>query len=134
MKIGFTSGVFDLFHIGHLNLLKNARLKCDYLIVGVCSDKLAFELKQKKPVIYEQHRLEIVSSLKVVDQVFLKQTDDDVILARKHSASVIFKGSDWFNSVKWRQNKELMQFYNQKLVFLPYTKGISSTQIKEKLK
>jgi len=133
MIIGYTSGVFDLFHVGHLKLLQKAKENCDYLIVGVCSDKLSKKLKGKKPIINENQRIEIVEALRCVDQVYLKTIDMDVNFALKYDAKIIFKGNDWQNTSKWIYNETFAKKLGISVVFLPYTKRISSTKIRGKL-
>ena len=101
MKIGFTSGVFDLFHIGHLNILKKAKKKCDFLIVAVTNDNLAYKLKNKKPVIPFKERYEIVKNIKFVDKVVEEKVDDKLLAKKMYNFDIIFKGDDWKNSKKW---------------------------------
>jgi glycerol-3-phosphate cytidylyltransferase len=133
MIIGFTSGVFDLFHVGHLRLLEKAKKNCDFLIVGVCSDKLSKSLKHKRPVVSCVDRCDIVSALRCVDQVIVKKTDDDVYYSLQFNANLVFKGSDWANSLKWKRYEREFKAHNISVVFFPYTKRISSTKIRGKL-
>ena len=95
MKIGYTTGVFDLFHIGHLNILKRARAQCDYLIVGVTTDELCYSRKKKYPVINEKDRMEIVRSIRFVDKVVPQTTMDKAQAVRDFGVGVVFVGSDW---------------------------------------
>lgn len=134
MIVGYTSGVFDLFHIGHLNLLKNAKKNCDFLIVGVCSDMLTKQLKNKFPVINESNRVKIVEAIKYVDCVFIKVKDNDVLTAKEFGASVIFKGDDWKGSQKWRVNKASAKYFGIKVKFVPYTNGVSSSYLRNHVK
>jgi glycerol-3-phosphate cytidylyltransferase len=129
MKIGYTTGVFDLFHIGHLNIIKKAKKYCDYLIVGVTNDKLAYELKNKKPVIPFKERLEIIRSIKYVDDAIEEKKDDKLIAHKKLKFKIIFKGSDWQNSKKWEIYKKDFKHLGVKVKFLKYTKKTSSTLI-----
>jgi len=131
MKIGFTSGVFDLFHIGHLNILKRAKKHCDILIVAVTNDKLAFKLKNKKPVIPFKERCEIVRSIKFVDKVVEEKFDDKLLAKKKYNFDIIFKGDDWKNSKKWKILKKEFKKSKTKVVFLKYTKNTSSTLIRK---
>lgn len=132
-RIGYTSGVYDMFHIGHLNVLKNAKKLCDFLIVGVSTDEVVEKNKNKKPIISFDDRCEIVRSIKYVDLV-IPQTDysiagkiDAVI---KHHINVVFVGSDWKGTKKWDElEKELKQIHVD-VVYLPHTDGISSSQLR----
>ena len=130
MKIGYTSGVFDLFHIGHLNILKKAKKNCDYLIVAVTNDSLTLKLKNKKPVIPFKERFEIVKSIKFVDKVIEEKVDDKLLAKKKYKFDIIFKGDDWKNSKKWKVLKREFKKMNTKVLFLKYTKNTSSTLIK----
>lgn len=131
MKIGFTSGVFDLFHIGHLNIIKKAKKNCDFLIVAVTNDNLAFKLKNKKPVISFKERYEIIKSIKFVDKVVEEKVDDKILAKKKYNFDIIFKGDDWKNSKKWKHLKKELNTLNTEVVFLKYTKNTSSTLIKK---
>lgn len=131
---GYTSGVFDLFHVGHLRLLKNCKKHCDYLIVGVCSDKLVFELKGKKPVIPLEQRLEIVNAIPYVNKIVIKNFDNDTWIAYKQKAKIIFKGSDWKNKKKWKWIQVNAKVLGIKTMLLPRTTFISSTKIKRLIK
>ena len=130
MKIGYTSGVFDLYHIGHLNILKKAKKNCDYLIVAVTNDSLTLKLKNKKPVIPFKERFEIVKSIKFVDKVVEEKVDDKLLAKKKYKFDIIFKGDDWKNSKKWKVLKREFKKMNTKVLFLKYTKNTSSTLIK----
>jgi glycerol-3-phosphate cytidylyltransferase len=131
MKIGYTSGVFDLFHIGHLNILKRAKKYCDILIVAVTNDKLAFKLKNKKPAIPFKERCEIVKNIKFVDKVVEEKFDDKLLAKEKYNFDIIFKGDDWKNSKKWKSLKKEFKKSKTKVVFLKYTKNTSSTLIRK---
>ena len=125
--IGYTQGVFDMFHIGHLN---HAKEKCDYLIVGVNKDALVRQYKNKTPVVGENERLAIVSNIKSVDQCVLVDTLDKVALWKQLRFDRIFIGDDWKGNPRWiRTEKDLAQ-YGVKLVYLPYTKNVSSTMLR----
>ncbi len=126
-SIGYTQGVFDMFHVGHLNLLNNAKSYCDYLIVGVNSDDLVQEYKYKVPVIKEKDRLLIVSNIKAVDEALMVHTLDKVQIWNELHYDVIFIGSDWKENPRWKQTKLDLAEYGVDLVFLPYTEGVSST-------
>ena len=130
---GYTSGAFDLFHVGHLRLLKNARKNCDYLIVGVATDKLLLELKGKKPIIPLEQRIEILNAIPYVNKIVVKNFDNDTWIAYKQKAKIIFKGSDWKGKKKWKWIEVNAKALGIKTKILPYTKNISSTKIRRKL-
>lgn len=133
MVIGYTTGVYDLFHVGHLNLLKNAKGMCDKLVVGVTVDDLV-EYKGKRAMIPFDDRLEIVRSCKYVD-VAIPQYDMDKLLAcKKIGASILFVGDDWYGTEKWNKFEKEFAEEGIKIVYFPYTKDISSTQITKALK
>ena len=128
--IGYTSGVYDLFHVGHLNLLKNAKGLCDQLIVGVTSDELV-EYKNKKAVIPHHERMEIVRNIKFVDAVVPQNDMDKFIMWERLKFDVMFVGDDWFDTPKWRELDEQFKSVGVKIIYFPYTKGVSSTLINE---
>lgn len=133
MTIGYTAGVFDLFHIGHLNLLKNAKGMCDKLIVGVTTDELV-AYKNKKAVIPFEERLEIVRSIKYVDAVVAQKDMDKLTMCRELKADMLIVGDDWYNTPKWNAYEKEFAEYGIKIVYFPYTQGTSSTLINETLK
>ncbi len=133
-KIGYTTGVFDLFHIGHLNILRKAKEKCEYLIVGVTTDEEVERVKSKTPIISFSERLAIVQSIKYVDIAVPEKDVDKLIAWDKYNYDVIFKGDDWRGSAKWMKYEEEFKKRNVKVIFFPYTKGISSTKLREILK
>ncbi len=133
MVVGYTSGVFDLFHIGHLNLLKNAKGLCDKLIVGVTSDELV-AYKNKKAVIPHQERMEIVRNIKYVDAVVPQYDMDKFKMWERLKFDVMFVGDDWFETEKWKKFDEQFKEVGVKIVYFPYTRGVSSTLINEILK
>jgi len=130
--VGYTSGVYDLFHIGHLNLLKNAKGLCDKLIVGVTSDELV-AYKNKKAVIPHQERMEIVRSIKYVDAVVPQNDMDKFKMWERLKFDVMFVGDDWFETPKWQELDAKFKEVGVKIVYFPYTKGVSSTTINETL-
>ena len=130
-KIGYTQGTYDLFHVGHLNLLMHAKEQCDYLIVGVNTDRLVKEYKNKDVVISEQDRARIVGAIKCVDKVVLTNTLDKKAVAKKIKFDAIFIGDDWKNNERWLKTQEEMKEIGIDVVFLPHTDGISSTMIRE---
>jgi len=132
MIIGYTSGVFDLFHIGHLNLLRNAKGMCDKLVVGVSTDELV-GYKNKKAVITHSERMEIVRSVRYVDSVIPQENMDKLEMWKKISFDLMFVGDDWYQTENWRDYEEKFKAVGVKIVFFPYTKGTSSTLINKTL-
>ena len=132
-KVGYTQGVYDMFHIGHLNLLRNAKELCDYLIVGVNSDNLVETYKKKTPIINEKDRREIVSNIKVVDECIIVDTLDKMEILKKIHFDAIFIGDDWAKNERWISTKEQLKQVGVDVVFLPYTSGISSTMLRNKI-
>ena len=126
MVVGYTSGVYDLFHIGHLNLLKNAKGLCDKLIVGVTVDKLV-AYKHKKAVIPFVERIEIVRNIKCVDAAIPQNDLDKYKMWEKLHFDVLFVGDDWFNHPRWKEMEEKFASVGVRVVYFPYTKGTSST-------
>ena len=130
--IGYTAGVFDLFHIGHLTLLKNAKGMCDKLVVGVTTDELV-TYKNKKAVIPFSERIEIVRSIKYVVAAIPQEDMDKLTMCKKLGAKILFVGDDWYGTEKWNKYEEEFKKENIKIVYFPYTKGTSSTLINETL-
>ena len=132
MIIGYTTGVFDMFHVGHLNILKNAKAHCDYLIVGVSTDELVQHEKNKLPIIPFEDRCAIVSAIKFVDQV-VPQTDKDKFAAwKKYGFHKMFVGSDWKGTPQWDAYEKQFSPVGVEIVFFDHTDGISSTILREK--
>jgi glycerol-3-phosphate cytidylyltransferase len=129
--IGYTTGVFDMFHIGHLHLLKKAKHRCDYLIVGVSSDELVEEYKNKKPIIPFEHRLEIVSSLKFVDEVLVQSHRDKFKQFLDIGYDKLFVGDDWKDSTIFNELEAKLKPYGAMVEYFPYTKDVSSTKFRE---
>ncbi|MBR4056841.1 MAG: adenylyltransferase/cytidyltransferase family protein [Oscillospiraceae bacterium] len=132
MIIGYTAGVFDLFHIGHLNLLRNAKGLCDRLIVGVSTDELV-KYKGKTPVIPFEDRIEIVRNLRCVDAVVAQEDMDKLQMCKKLQANIMFVGDDWYKTDRWQEYEESFAKEGIKIVYFPYTKNVSSTQISKAL-
>lgn len=130
-KIGYTQGTYDLFHIGHLNLLNNAKKQCDYLIVGVNSDELVMQYKNKKTTINEQDRAAIVNAIKGVDKVIITKTLDKKMIRNQIKFDAIFIGDDWKGNERWKRTEEELKEFNTEVVYLPHTEGISTTKINE---
>jgi glycerol-3-phosphate cytidylyltransferase len=131
MIIGYTTGVFDMFHIGHLNILKKSKSYCDYLIVGLTTDELCFKLKNKKPIISFKHRKLILQSCKYVNQVVKQKSIKEIKDLNKYKFNIIFKGSDWKNTTKWKKLKKQFKDLNVEVKFFNYTKNISSTKLRK---
>ncbi len=126
-KIGYTQGVFDMFHIGHLNLINHAKEYCDYLIVGVNRDALVWSYKRKHPVVCENERRVIVDNIKAVNQCILVNTLDKVDLWQELHFDCVFIGDDWKGNERWKQTEMDLAKFAVKVMYLPYTKDISST-------
>lgn len=133
MVIGYTQGTFDMFHIGHLNLIKHAKEKCDYLIVGVNTDELVKSYKQKTAIVPLEERMEIIDSIKYVDKVVSCDSLDKKTAYKKYNFNLLFIGDDWQGNPRWAETEREMELLGVKLVFLPYTKNTSSTVLREKL-
>lgn len=132
MTIGYTTGVYDLFHIGHLNLLKNAKGICDKLIVGITVDELV-SYKGKKAMIPFEDRIEIVRSCKYVDAAVPQYDMDKLAACKKLGADFLFVGDDWYATDKWREYEREFNEANIQIIYFPYTQGMSSTQIRKAL-
>lgn len=132
MVIGYTAGVFDLFHIGHLNLLKNAKGMCDKLIVGVTVDDLVF-YKGKRAMIPFEDRIEIVRACKYVDAAVPQYDMNKLEICNKLAVNILFVGDDWYGTDKWAEYEQQFQEKRIQIVYFPYTKGISSTKIAQAL-
>ncbi len=132
MLIGYTTGVYDLFHIGHLNLLKNAKGMCDKLIVGVTVDELV-SYKGKQAMIPFEDRIELVRSCKYVDAAVPQYDMDKLTACKKLGAKILFVGDDWYGTEKWRNYEKEFETEGIKIIYFPYTKGTSSTQIRKAL-
>lgn len=132
MIIGYTTGVYDLFHIGHLNLLKNAKGMCDKLVVGVTVDELV-QYKGKKAMIPFEDRIELVRCCKYVDAAVPQYDMDKLTAAKKLGATYLFVGDDWYGTEKWKEYEKEFDEAGIKIVYFPYTKGVSSTKINEAL-
>ncbi len=130
VKIGYTTGVFDLFHIGHLNILRNAKLECDYLIVGVTTDELSQNEKGKTPVIPFQERMAIVESIQYVDMVVPQTSYDKWEAWNNLKFNIMFVGDDWKGSEKWNRLEADFAEKGVTIHYFPYTKQTSSTKLR----
>jgi glycerol-3-phosphate cytidylyltransferase len=131
--IGFAPGAFDLFHIGHLNILRRARLACDYLIAGVVSDDVALEQKGRRPAVDEYERLEIVASMRCVDEAVIEWSTDKLETWERVRFNAVFKGDDWKGSPKWEALTREFASRGVQVVYLPYTTHTSTTSLRAKL-
>lgn len=131
-KIGYTQGVYDMFHIGHLNLLMHAKEHCDYLVVGVNSDKLVRDYKNKNAVVNEVDRARIISAIKYVDKCVIVDSLDKIEQWNKYNFDEIYIGSDWKGNERWKKTEEELAKVGSKVVYLEYTEGVSSTFLRDK--
>ena len=129
MIIGYTNGVYDMFHIGHLNVIRRAKEQCDFLIVGVSTDELVQSEKKKTPVIPYEERAEIVAALKYVDRVVPQPDKDKFAAWRKYHFSKMFVGDDWKGTTQWKTYEEQFKPVGVEIIYLPHTDGISSTKL-----
>lgn len=132
-KIGYTTGVFDMFHIGHLNILKRAKEQCEYLIVGITTDELCYRRKNKYPIICEKERMEIVNAIKYVNEVVPQNNMDKLDAVRKYHVNVVFVGSDWKGTESWNRYEKEFEAEDCAVIYLEHTDGISSTILRERL-
>jgi len=132
--VGYVPGGFDMFHVGHLNILKESRSRCDRLIVGVASDEALFQMKGRLPVIPHQERMEIIASVGFVDDVVTDVSQDKRIAWRHHPFDILFKGDDWKDTPKGSRLEAEMAEVGARVEYLPYTPWTSSTMLREFLK
>lgn len=131
-KIGYTQGVYDMFHVGHLNIINQAKEYCDFLIVGVNADDLVNSYKNKIPVVNEVDRMNIVSNIKAVDQCVIANSLDKVEAWKLYKFDAIFIGDDWKGNERWLKTEHELAPYGVDVVYLPHTEGISSTVLRTK--
>ncbi len=132
-KKGYTTGVFDMFHIGHLNILRRAKEQCDFLIVGVTTDKLCYDRKNKYPIIKETDRVAIVEAIRYVDEVVYQFDMDKLRAVSDLGCDVVFVGSDWQGTDTWIKYEREFNNIGVDVVYLSHTDGISSSILKEKI-
>ena len=132
-KIGYTTGVFDMFHVGHLNILKQAKEYCDYLIVGVSTDELVQEYKHKTPIIPFEDRCEIVKAIRYVDEVVPQINRDKIAAFNKYKFDVMFVGNDWQGNPLFNEVEDFLKKHNSNVIYFPYTPHISSSILREKI-
>ena len=130
-KIGYTTGVFDLFHIGHLNILKRARLECDHLIVGITTDELSESAKNKKPFIPFQERMDLVEAVKYVDEVVPQTSYDKMEAWNNLKFDRMFVGDDWKGSEQWNAIENEFAKVGVEIIYFPYTTHTSSTILRD---
>ena len=130
---GYTTGVFDLFHVGHLNILRRAKEMCDYLIVGVSTDELVQSYKGKCPIIPYEERKAIVEAIRYVDEVIPQASRDKIAAYNTLKFDVMFVGDDWKASALFKETNEFLSRHNAHIIYFPYTKTTSSTLLREKI-
>lgn len=132
-KLGYTTGVFDMFHIGHLNILRRAKEQCEQLVVGVTTDKLCFLRKHKYPIINENDRMAIVEAIRYVDRVVPQSDMEKIRTVKDLGVDVVFVGSDWKGSDAWNQYEKEFAEVGCDVVYLSHTDGISSSILRDRL-
>lgn len=132
-KIGYTAGTFDMFHVGHLNILKNAKNLCEFLIVAVSTDDLVKQYKMHETIIKFEDRVKIVSAIKYVDKVVPQFDMNKKRAAIDNSIDVMFVGDDWKGTEKWNNIEKDLKEIGVDVVYLPHTDGISSTILRTKI-
>ena len=128
-KIGYTQGVYDMFHVGHLNLINNAKELCDFLVVGVNSDNLVREYKHKETIVSEKNRALIVSNIKAVDKCIIVSTLNKLDILNEVDYDVVFIGDDWKGNERWNKTEKELSRIGKGVIYLPHTNGISSTKL-----
>lgn len=134
MIIGYTQGTYDMFHIGHLNLLRNAKAQCDFLVVGVNADELVKQYKNKSVIVPLEERMDIVGSIRYVDKVVACDTLDKRVAFETVHFNRLFIGDDWKGNSRWEETGRIMKELGVELIYLPHTQGTSSTMLRDKLK
>ena len=132
-KIGYTSGVYDMFHIGHLNILRRAKEQCDYLIVGVSTDELVQHDKHKTPIIPFEDRCAIIEAIKYVDKVVPQHDKNKFAAWEKYHFNKMFVGSDWKGTPQWQAFEEQFAPVGVEIIYLDHTDGISTTILRNRL-
>ncbi len=132
-RVGYVPGIFDMFHVGHLNILRSARLECEHLIAGVLTDEMAERAKQKAPIVPLTERLEIVRSVRYVDEAVAEDVPEKLTMWERLRFDVIVKGDDWRGTNKGRKLERDFAPVGVRVVYLPYTVHTSSTMLREVL-
>ncbi len=133
MIIGYTTGVFDMFHIGHLNILRRAKEQCDYLIVGVSTDEVVEGYKHHQPIIPFEQRAAIVEAIKYVDEVVPQTSMDKTEFLKQRHFDVMFHGDEWKGTELYNHYEEEFEKYGARIVYLTHTEGISSSMLRDKV-
>jgi len=128
--VGYSSGVFDMFHVGHLNLLRRARNYCRHLVVGVASDEYVETIKGRAPVVPCDERIDIISALGIVDEVVIDRAEDKLAIWQQRPFDVIFKGNDWQGTPKGYRLERTMNAVGAEVVYFPYTRHTSSSMLR----
>ena len=134
MIIGYTTGVFDMFHVGHLNLLARAREQCDRLIVGVSTDAVVLDYKGHAPIVPYAERVAIVKAIRYVDEVVPQTSMDKFAAWEKLRFNRLFHGNDWKGSAMYNEVEAKLKAVGVEVVYFPYTQGTSSTLLAERLR
>lgn len=132
-KLGYTTGVYDMFHIGHLNILRRAKEQCECLVVGVTTDALSLSRKGKTPIICEEDRMAIVEAIRYVDRVVPQQDMDKLAAVKALGADAVFVGSDWKGTDAWNRYEQEFAAVGCDVVYLDHTDGISSTILRDRM-
>lgn len=132
-RVGYTTGVYDMFHIGHLNIIRRAKEQCDHLIVGVTTDALCLANKGKLPIICQEDRVAIVEAIRYVDKVVLQTDMDKVKAVKQYGVDAVFVGSDWKGTEAWKQYEKDFAKEGCEVVYLEHTDGISSSILRDRL-
>ncbi len=133
IRIGYAPGAYDLFHVGHLNILRHAKSHCDFLIAGVVSDEMCELTKGRRPVIPLAERLEIVSHISYVDQAIAETVPDKIDTWREVGFNVLFKGDDWRGTPKGEKLERDFAAVGVEVVYFPYTMHTSSSMLRRVL-
>jgi len=133
MKIGYTTGVFDLFHKGHVNFLKAAKSFCDFLIVGATTDELSEQEKKKTPIINLEDRIAVLSACKYVDLAIPHNNSDKIRAWNKIKFDVLIIGDDWYDSESYNMFEKQLKEKAVKVIYVPYTKGVSVAILRERI-
>lgn len=131
--VGYTTGVYDMFHIGHLNILKRAKERCDYLIVGVSTDECVENYKHHKPVVTYEERAAIVGAIRYVDEVVTQNTMDKTVFLKHRHFDVMFHGDEWKGTDLYNHYEEEFSKYGARIEYLSHTDGISSSMLRKKI-
>lgn len=132
-KLGYTSGVYDMFHVGHLNILEQAKAQCEYLIVGVTTDDLCCERKKKRPMINQDDRIRIVRAIKYVDDAIFQENMNKLDVVKKYGIDAVFVGTDWKGTEAWNKYEKQFKRFGCDVVYIDHTDGISSTILRTQL-